>query len=317
MQAQVHRLARTNYAIRAVSFAYAFVIMAALIYERRLPLVSLTYPVLALLIYPHLAWLYARRAADSKRAELNNLLIDAGMLGLVMGEFGLPLWPICGALLAVTVNNAICAGAKRLAYAVLILAGTALVWNFSGRSGIIPETGPFVTALCALGIVAYAASVGLVMHDQNQYLIATRDALRNSEELFRFIAEHAGDLVAVLDEDARIRFISASAKKRFAEERVAEGSDWTLLVDPADRERARRFVSSLIRTRMRAWASFSLVAADGTLVAMDCEGSPEPAARGQVKLLVLVAQERRAPSREAASLPLENLPRADGERSSG
>ena len=295
MATQVHRLARTNYSIRAASFAYAFLIVGALANERSLHATSYIFPVLVLFVYPHLAWWYARRAPDSHRAELHNLLADAAVLGLLVGQFGLPLWLACGVLLAITVNNAICAGAQHVAYAVLIFGVSALGANLVGGFGVRPETGPLVGALSALGMIGYATSIGLVMHRQNSYLIATRDEVRKSEQLFRVIAEHAGELVLVLDPEARIAYSSDASYARLAPDRAEPEDDWARFVHAPERSHARRFVESLLRSRIRGRAAFHLRGADGSLIVMECEGTPVIGADGEVALLVLLGREFAPP----------------------
>jgi PAS domain S-box-containing protein len=289
MLQKAHRLARTNYPIRAASFAYVFVIVTALVLERRLALSSLAYPLIALLVYPHLAFLHARWRGD-RRAEIHSLVFDGAVLGVLMAQFGLPLWLSCALILGVCVNNAVCAGAKNLAYAVIAFTLGALLANFAGRFGVTPDTGALVTGLSALGMVGYASAVGLVMHRQNRYLVLTRIELRKSEQLFRVIAEHAGDLVAVVDPQGQLIYLSAASQKRFSSPPL-DVSDWSPLVHAPERDRAKRFVESLLRTSTRARAAFHLIGADGSLVVMECEGTPVLDANGRLSLLVLVGHE--------------------------
>jgi len=67
-----------------------------------------------------------------------------------------------------------------------------------------------VTALCFFGSLAYSAGVGLVVQNQNQRLRSAREDLREGEQRYRLITEHAADMVAMVDRDARWRYTSPS-----------------------------------------------------------------------------------------------------------
>jgi hypothetical protein len=69
-----HRLAQVNYAPRVFAFAFSLLVLQALMIERGLSAWLLFFGVLQFLAYPHLAYLHARIAADSRRAELRNLI---------------------------------------------------------------------------------------------------------------------------------------------------------------------------------------------------------------------------------------------------
>jgi len=270
-----HRLAQTNYPIRIGSFAYSFVVFVMLISERHLSLgaAQLAFPVFSLLIYPHLAFVHTRIARDAHLAELNNLLIDAVLLGMVAAQAGLALWLGFAFLLAIGVNNAVCAGARRLAIGLSLCAGSALAGYLLLRPVLRPETSPVVTALCAAGITAYVSAVGLVVRWQNKHLVETRDALRRREEQFRFIAEHAGDFIAVLDAKGRLVYTSGAYLERFDANLIAAGAPWTELIDPAHRARAREFLISVLKTGTSARTSLGFVAADGARVELESSGS--------------------------------------------
>ena len=111
-----HRLARINYPPRALAFAFSLLVLEALMIERGILGWVLFFGVLQFLVYPHLAYLYARIANDSKRAELNNLLADSAMLGAWAAQMHFALWPSCALLASICLNNAANGGLKRFAY---------------------------------------------------------------------------------------------------------------------------------------------------------------------------------------------------------
>src|ERR1043166_904861 len=80
-----HPMVRINYAIRAGSFAYSFVVLAIHGAERGFGALFWVALAFTFLVYPHLAWLNARRARDQKGAEQANIYADAVMLGIWIG----------------------------------------------------------------------------------------------------------------------------------------------------------------------------------------------------------------------------------------
>jgi len=102
---QAHRLARINYPTRSGTFAFSFLIVVAFLVERGFSAGTLFFGVLTLLIYPQLAYLHARIAVDSKRAEFRNLIFDSVLMGLWVAQLHFALWPFCAALTAVSLGD--------------------------------------------------------------------------------------------------------------------------------------------------------------------------------------------------------------------
>ena len=176
---------------------------------------------------------------------------------------------------------------------MLLLVGSAALWKLLVDQPFLPASGPMVTYLTLIGIVTYASGVGLIVHRQNQRLVGARNALRESEEQFRFIAENAGDLVAVLDPKGRFRYVSASHAERLDPSRVEVGSSWLDLITPSERERGRDFLAALLRLKTPQRSTFRLIATGGRLVTVECKGNPvHDGSGGSVRMLVLISQER-------------------------
>ena len=299
-----HRLARVNYVSRSAAFAYSFLIVCALMAERGFNVHTAVLAVLTLLVYPHLAYLHARIAVDSKRAEFRNLVADSVLMGMWMAQMQFALWPSCGALLAISLDNAVCGGSKRFLSGLLWALGGALIWGALGDYQFQPDTGTLVTALCFFGIVTYAVSLGLFLYDQNSRLVRTRRVLRSSEAQFRFIAEHAGDLVAVLDPNGRLRYASPSHAAYFLPDAYAEGQDWVDLVHPHDRERARAFLSVLLGSQQSERIKLHIIPAKGDLLLAECDGNPVRDESGELQMIVLVTRNLSARARAEVDLRL-------------
>ncbi len=299
-----HRLARLNYAPRALAFAYSFLVLEALMLERGFGGWVLFAGTLQFLVYPHLAFLHARIAVDSKRAELNNLLFDALTLGMWVAQMQFALWWTFGLLTAISLNNAANGGLRRLAYALLVFGAGAAIWGAVRGFAFAPTTGPLVSGLCFGGIVVYVSWVGIILYEQNRRLVQTRDALNSSEEQFRFIADHAGDLVAVLDLKGRIRYLSAGHTDQFDPALAAPGKEWVKLVHPDDRARVRNFLQYLIMSRSPERMGLRLVPLDGPSRVVECEGNPVLRQAEGAGLIVLVMHDVTARVRAEMDLQL-------------
>ena len=291
---RAHRIARINYAPRTLAFGYAYVALWALVAERGGSAWVLFFGALQFLVYPHLAYLHARVVADSKRAEFRNLLADALLLGVWAAQMQFALWPTCGLLAAVCLNSASNGGLGKLARAVGLFALGAALWGAITGYRFDPGTGPLVSVLSAVGIVLYTSFIGEILFDQNTRLVRTRDALRKSEEQFRFIAERAGDMVAVLDPDGLIRYASASHARYFRPDSYAPGKPWLELVHPEDRDQARQFLDLFVYADTRERAPLRMLTASGACPVMECQRNTVWDDSRNVQMVVLILRDVEA-----------------------
>lgn len=286
-----HRLARINYPNRSGSFAFSFLVVLTVLAERGYNPWTLLLGVLTLLAYPQLAYLHARVAVDSKRAEFRNLAFDSALMGIWAAQLDFALWPVCGALVGVCMNNAVCGGLSRFLSGLLYFAGAALVWALLWGFAFEPATGFMVTWLCFLGIVGYATSLAVGFYAHNRRLISARNGLRTSEEQFRFIAEHAGDLVSVLTPEHRFRYASPSHAEYYDPDKFAEDRDWLELVHPEDREEARAFLESLRTSPSSRRTQLRIVPAKGPWRVLECQGNPVRGQGGELQMIVLLCRD--------------------------
>jgi PAS domain S-box-containing protein len=302
--APAHRLARINYAPRALAFAYTFLVLEAIMLERGYSGWVLGLGAAQFLVYPHVAYLHARIAPDSKRAELINLVIDAFALGVWTAQMQFALWWSCGLLAAISLNSAANGGLRRLGFAWLVFAAGAALWGAVRGFSFEPGTGPLVSGLCFAGIIVYVSWIGTIMREQNRTLMRTRGALLSSEDQFRFVAERAGDLVAVLDGRGRIRYASAAHLEHFDPALLAPGQEWVKLVHPDDRERARNFLQYLVMSRSMERMSLRLVPLHGPSLVVDCEGNPAADDSDGTGMIILVMRDISARVRTEIDLRL-------------
>ena len=197
------RVVPLNYAIRTAAFAYCFLVMGLLFWERQMSLTAWGLLALQFLAYPHLVWLRARLARDPRRAELQNLTFDSVLIGAWVAMAGFPTWITYGGLFSVALNSGVMRGWPGAARAVVGFCAGALLWIIPMGFMHYPQTSDLVSLLCVLGSLGYSCGVGVVVFGQNERLRAAREKLRSSEHDYRLITEHAADLVAMVDRDAR------------------------------------------------------------------------------------------------------------------
>ena len=234
-----HPMARINYAIRAGSFAYSFVVLAIHRWHGG-DHSAVFWMALALqfLVYPHLAYLHTRHAADARRAERINLHVDAALLGLWVGALHFPLWIAYAALFSTSLNAAVVFGLARAGISVAIFGvGAALGVAVAGPR-FLAETSPLVTALCFVGSFAYSCAVGAVVY-------RLRAEVQESEGRYRLLAENAADLIAIVDRDGGWIYASPSFEAVLDAESLARGADALARAHPDDADKAR---AALVRS---------------------------------------------------------------------
>jgi PAS domain S-box-containing protein len=285
-----HRLARVNYAPRAAAFALTFIVYVALYAERGFAAWELVFAALPLLVYPHFAYLHASAAPDSKQAELNNLYLDAMLMGVWAAQIHFALWPTAMVLIAIILNSAANGGLWRLCWGGACFAAAAAAWGAVFGYRFDPDTGPAVTVLSIIGVLLYVSWVGNILYVQNKLLVRTHDRLQDSEKQFHFVAETPGETVCVLDRQGRFLYLSSSHAKQFDPGLLGTGSLWLGLVHPADHARASEFLERLLTTQTRQRTRLRLVRSEGPPRPVECHGSPVKNHNGDMTAIVLVTQ---------------------------
>jgi PAS domain S-box-containing protein len=237
-------LVQTNHRVRAAAFAFCCLVVGVYYWQRggAGPAVTpLAWTVLGLqfLVYPHVVYWRARLSALPTRAELDNLFLDAALLGAWCAELGFPTWITYLFVGATTLNAVVNRGAQGVAWSLACTVAGAVLWATVRRVEYAPMTSDLVTALCVAGSLWYAGMVGYVVHGQNRRLAAARDALRASEDRYRLIAENAGDLIGMVDHEGRWLYTSPSYKRILEAGDLVPGVDAFRRVHPDDAERAR------------------------------------------------------------------------------
>src|SRR5262245_6302619 len=184
------RLVRTIYAVRTSAFAYCFLVLGLLLWERGAPATAWGLLAAQFLVYPQLLHWLVLRSLRPKQAEFDHLFVDSALLGAWCAYLGfdpvVTLGLVAATMLNATVNRGLGAGVLSLGVSLVGALAFVAVAGFS----YVPAASDLVNGAAMLGILAYTCAVGHAVYRQNRRLIYTRDALKTSEERYRLIAEN-------------------------------------------------------------------------------------------------------------------------------
>ncbi len=184
MGTRAHPIVRLDYLVRVVCYPISSTILYA-VFNRT----GRMHAALALLlvgygfVWPHLAYLWAKRNPDQKAGEQRNLLVDSVLMGGWAAGMHFSLWPSVMLLSGVHLGNLSIGGfrlaGKGLACVVLGAVGVGLATGFA-TDFIAP---PIPTAASIVGIFIYGSVFSFHSHVQSKRIVHGRKLLeaRNRE----------------------------------------------------------------------------------------------------------------------------------------
>ena len=290
-RARPHGFVRTVYLARSFAFAYAFLALGLHCLDRGAATTTWVFLGLTFLVYPHLAYRVSLASSEPRHAEYRNLLFDAFLFGAWSAQLSFPLWLTFALLSGAVLNNLVNRGTRGLPASFALFALGAGLWGAARGFAVELDTSPVVTGFAFVGALGYACLVGAIVHRQTRRLILTRKELRMSEERYRLITEHAGDLIAMVDAEGRWRYTSPSYRRLLPESDVLNGTDAFARIHPDDAEKARGALRRMVETGADEQFDLRVVCTDGGVRLIESTGHPVRDAQGEWSRVVLVSRD--------------------------
>ncbi|MBI3524637.1 MAG: PAS domain S-box protein [Betaproteobacteria bacterium] len=254
---------RTNYVVRAASFATLFVAIGMHMAAQNYAATAWTLLAAQFLVYPHVLFWRTRISRQPLRAEMSNLILDCLVLGVWAAALGFPAVIAFTMFMGVSLDNAIYRGWRGALQALIVFSCGALGWMVFGGSSFSPDTELSVTVLSLACLSAYVISIGTQVFARNSELHVTREELRKSEQKYRLITENAGDLIALLDAEGRWVYASPSYRSLLPGAALEIGASALAQIHPEDREMVRARLKEAMQTGESQEFLYRLVTEDG------------------------------------------------------
>lgn len=216
-----------NHQNRSGSFVLVVAAIGAHLLDEGAPWWAWACLALQFLVYPHLIYLRARRAANPRQAEMHNLLIDSALFGVWAAALAFPLWITYALFISTAINLTVFRGFRGLAQAVgAILAGVALGgaaagWRFSPATAW-PAT--LLSILCLstyLVLLAHAAWVRAVkLHEARNQLRHSEQALQTANHTLTQRLDEIHALQAQLQELAHRDPLTGLYNRRYFDDAI-------------------------------------------------------------------------------------------------
>jgi diguanylate cyclase len=234
-------IARNNYRYRTGSHFGVFVAMVPELWGHADPYTWIALAALCL-VYPHVMFQRARRAEDVRKAELQNLVVDAFLWGAMMTALHFPMWPAGMILLGTLLNSAFCGGVRVLwRSGAAMLVGTAACGVIVGLE-LRPHTHWFTVTVLAAGTSIYLIAVALASHWRYHQLRIARESLRLGEQALEQQLAEISKLQHELSEQAIRDSLTGLFNRRYLEtivpqelaRRAREGGELALMMLDVD-----------------------------------------------------------------------------------
>ncbi len=115
-----------------------------------------------------------------------------------------------------------------------------------------------------------------LLHRAIRYAIERKraeEAVRQSEEFFRLIAENVTDLIAVIDQDGRRLYNSPSYEKLLGEPSALVGTNSFEEIHPADRDRIVEIFQNTLRTHVGTRTEYRMILKNGAVRFIESQGN--------------------------------------------
>jgi signal transduction histidine kinase len=178
----VHPIVVLDYRVRIPGMVFVALFALSHFRGRPLPPMLIAAMVLTGLVWPHAAYFLARRARDTKQAELRNLLLDSFIVGCWIAAMSFSLWPTV-AMVATMMNGNLAVGGFRFAAkGVLgIVAGVLAVGALLGLHPVF-ASGILTTFLSVVGLFVMVSMFGIHSYIQTSRVYKAKSDLAAQNE---------------------------------------------------------------------------------------------------------------------------------------
>ena len=217
----VHPIVMLDYSVRVVAHLLAAPIVISVFWER--PPHAFFWWLLGFVtvVWPHVAYQIAKRARDSKRAELRNLHFDALLLGTFSAAIGYDPWYTIAVFTAVNAANLSIGGARFAAKgAAALLAGAVVCGAFTGYEFHL-QSQLWTIIYAAFGIVFFTTVFGISSHIESRRGVKARQQL---QERTRQIEEQAVKLDEARRQGELERLAAVQAREQAEQANLAKSS---------------------------------------------------------------------------------------------
>jgi len=287
----VSRRVRTIYAVRVLSFAWCFLVVGLHAWTREFGATLWIFAALHFIVYPHLVYQRAARARKQWDTEVQHIYADAFLLGIWIAALGFPTWIAYPMIFAPALNAIINRGLPGLATSLSLACAGLLAGIVLQGFHHYPMTSPLVTTLCFMGALAYTAGVGYIVFRQTHRMASHRAVVRESEQRYRLITEHAGDLVAMLDRDGRWLYASPSYARFFRPEDLVTGADALRNLHEEDQFRVRGALQVVVRSGESTRLRLRLHTFDGDVRRIEATVQPVRDEEGKITGTVMASRD--------------------------
>jgi signal transduction histidine kinase len=192
MTRHVHPTVRLDYLVRLIAIPLgSTAALFALQDQGRITPTVLVAAALWAFVWPHAAFFMARSAADTKSAELRNLLFDSLFVGLWTAVFHFTLFPAVAVIGGSAAGNLSVGGPRFTVYGLLVTAAGMLI--MAGVIGAVPEfTASFpVSVVSGVDIILYMLVFAYHARIRTQKSIVARRQLEENSALLAVAKKEA------------------------------------------------------------------------------------------------------------------------------
>jgi diguanylate cyclase (GGDEF)-like protein len=180
--ANPHWIVRVNRQNRSIAFAMLFLIIGTHMAGQAFAPFAWGLLALQFLVYPQLMYWRARVSRDSRRAELNNMVVDSLLFGIWAAALGFPLWIAFTLFTSATIMLAAMSGLRGVAQSVAAIVCGVAVTVFAGGFHLSLDMGWPATLLCISGYSIYLVIIANVAYSRNIQLRDAREQLRFAQQ---------------------------------------------------------------------------------------------------------------------------------------